>query len=89
MGKLHEKLRRDVASEPFRSLKEVTADDDNDLPDGACRGLLVTADGDLTIVADDDATVDAVTFPVVAGQIVPVRTRRVMEATTATVLAGY
>lgn len=72
-----------------RSMRAVTPDDDADLPNGPCKALLVAADGDLEIVAQEDEGAGALTIPVVAGQYILVRVRRVMEATTATVVALY
>lgn len=43
-----------------RSQKAVTPSDDNDLPDGPCAALLVTADGDINCLAVDDAGVNEV-----------------------------
>lgn len=73
---------------PARSQKAVTPDDDNDLPDGVCKSLEVVATGDVVCIAEED-TVAATRSAVAAGTIIPVRVRRVMEATTATVLALY
>ncbi len=43
-----------------RSQKAVTPNDDADLPDGVCAALLVTADGDVTCLAVDDAGVNEI-----------------------------
>lgn len=79
----------DTPSAPARSIRAVTPDDDADLPDGVCKSIYVLTDGNLELVAERDDVDDAVTVPVTAGMIVPVRARRVMEDTTATVLALY
>ncbi len=53
-----------------RSQKAVTPNDDADLPDGPCAALLVTADGDVTCLAVDDAgtnEVQTITLTDVAG----------------------
>lgn len=74
---------------PARSIRAVTPEDDEDLPDGTCKALFVLESGDLEIIAENDADNEEVTIAVTAGWLVPVRVRRVMEATTATVLALY
>lgn len=67
-----------------RSLVEITPDDEEDL-EVVPRSLLVTADGDVTVIAVDD--VSAVSLGThAAGTVLPVRVRRVTEATTATVV---
>ncbi len=43
-----------------RSQKAVTPNDDMDLPDGVCAALLVTADGDVTCLAVDDAGISEI-----------------------------
>lgn len=74
---------------PFSSLKDVSPSNTVDLPDGVAKGLLVTVDGDLVIIAEDD-TLPVTAFPVVAGQVLNVRVKRVkLTGTTATVKAGY
>lgn len=78
----------DTPISPGRNLRVVTPDNDADLPDGACKSLWVTADGDLTVIAQDDT--DPVTIPVLAGQCIPIRARRVLATgTTATLVAIY
>ena len=58
-----------------------------DLPGGACRGLLVTVDGNLDITCSDGSVPSV--FPVVAGQIIPISVIKVKAGTTATVKAFY
>jgi hypothetical protein len=79
----------DSLNGPARSLRTVTPDDDNDLPDGVCKGLFIVTDGNLQVVAMNDADDEDVTIAVTAGMTVPVMARRVMEDTTATVVALY
>lgn len=70
------------------SLRSVTPSDDNDLPDGVCRALWVSTDGDVEIIAEDDdaeITLAAAT----AGTLLPVRVKRVLTGTTSTVVALY
>ncbi len=55
---------------------------DADLPT-IPKALLCTVSGNLAVRG---TTATTVTFPVVAGQIIPIRARRVMAATTATVV---
>jgi hypothetical protein len=76
---------------PGRSQKAVTPDDDNDLPDGACKALEVIADGDVATIAEDDADDAPVTRSgLTAGRVIEMRVRRVLATgTTATVLAIY
>lgn len=66
----------------------VTPDDDTDLPNGTCQGVIVTADGNLQYRAAA-ATTGSTTIPVVAGMVLPISVSRILEGTTATVLAGY
>lgn len=69
---------------PSRNFYIVTNDDDNDLPT-LPKGLMILSDGDLMVRNADDVNVGP--FPVKAGWIMPIRPRRVMSDTTATVLA--
>lgn len=67
----------------------ITPDDDNDLPI-TTRAIFVGTAGDLTVVmaeeSDDSATV---TFTgVLAGSLLPLRVRRVLESSTAANLVG-
>lgn len=78
----------DRAGGPGESTAAVTPDDDVDLPDGACRALLVTAAGDVEFRAAGN-TSGSVTVALEAGDILPIRVRRVLEDTTATVVAIY
>jgi hypothetical protein len=77
----------DTPSSPGRSWSVVTPNDAADLPGGVAKALWVVADGDLVAIAELDESAE--TVPVAAGMIVPVRIRRVMEATDATVVAVY
>lgn len=60
---------------------------DSDLPDGNCRSILVTGDGNLeimTINGDVRGSID-----VIAGMIIPLFAKQIRTATTATVFALY
>jgi len=50
------------------------------------RALYIAADGNAVI--RDEGGVD-VTYPVVAGQLLPIRANQIREGTTATVIAWY
>lgn len=66
------------------SLMTIVPDDDEDL-EAITRALYVVAEGDVVVIAEDDT--DAVTIPdVPAGTVLPIRVRRVTEATVATVI---
>jgi hypothetical protein len=69
-------------SDPGENMRDVTPSDTTSVN---CRALLVTVAGNLTIVTRGGSTPTA--FPVVAGQLVPIRTAKVMAATTAVVKA--
>lgn len=75
-------------SVPAEAMRNVTPDDDNDLPDGACRAILVGGAG--TVIVTDLTGTD-VTLVVGGGQIVPGWVARVKATgTTATnVVAMY
>lgn len=78
----------DSASAPARALRTVVPHDADNLPWGTCKALYATSDGTIVVLAQADA--DAVALPVTAGQLVPIRVRRVLATgTTATVLAFY
>jgi len=73
---------------PGRSVVAVSPSDSADLPDGECRALYVTVAGNVVFIAADDSA--SVTWPVTAGQIIPVCVKRVLATnTTATVHAIY
>lgn len=78
-------MRVTSLSDPADDAYVVTPDDDNDLPSGSTRGLWVAATGDVSFVTVGGTEV-ALT-EVAANTYIPVRARRVLEATTATVLA--
>ncbi len=64
------------------SLRAVTPNDNVDL-DFVSNGLLIGGSGTISVIARDDA--DPVSLVVVAGQILPIRARRVrLSGTTAT-----
>lgn len=68
---------------------EITPDDDNDLATYA-KALWVVADGNLEFLPVENADADVLgPYAVTAGQIIPFQTRRVLEGTTATVVAMY
>jgi hypothetical protein len=71
---------------PARAIRAVTPDDDTDLPDGIAKALWCTVAGDLEVMAEIDTV--ALTIPVTEG-VIPIRTKRVLEGTTATVVALY
>jgi hypothetical protein len=77
----------DTPVSPARSIKAVTPDDDADLPDGVCKSVYVLTDGNLEVQAENDSA--AVTIPVTAGMHIPVMAKRILEDTTATVVAFY
>jgi hypothetical protein len=69
-------------SAPGTMLRAITPADGVALPLGVCKALIVGGAGNLSVVAEDD--VAAVTIPVQAGQVVPVRIKFVQAATSAT-----
>lgn len=71
---------------PAGHVAAITPDDDTDLVTPA-RALRVTADGDLVFLPLGNADADWITWAVTAGEILPVRVRRVHTDTTATVHA--
>jgi hypothetical protein len=72
------------------SIKSVTPDDSNDLPDGVCRALWIGGEGDVQLTAEDDDA-DVVISSIASGTLILVRTKRVhATSTTATnILALY
>lgn len=72
---------------PARSIRTVTPSNTTDLPDGVCKSIYVVEDGNLEVVALNDAT--PVTIPVLAGWHIPIMARRIRTGTTATVVALY
>ena len=73
---------------PGGAFADVTPSDSSDLPGGPCRAIMVVADGDLEFRGAEEES-GSHTIPVVAGQMWPIRVRRVLDGTTATVLAVY
>lgn len=71
-------------ADPGDDLRDVTPSDTTVVN---AKALLVTVPGDLTITTYGGGAPTA--FPVVAGQIIPVRVRLVKAATTATVKAFF
>lgn len=71
---------------PSSSFAVVVPDDDNDLA-VLPKFLFIGATGGALVVHDKDG--NTVTFNVAPGQKVPIRPRRVLEATEATVIACY
>lgn len=68
---------------PATKIADVTPSDTVECPNWG-RAILVTADGNLQVQGwDDDAA--ATTFPVTAGQIIPIRPQLIKAATTAVV----
>jgi hypothetical protein len=77
-------------NDPFRRAELVSPSDATNLPRGVCWGLLCAVAGNVAFVPVDNALNDPVTLPVVAGQIIPCFTIRVMATgTTATMRALY
>ena len=79
-----------LSDAPDFSAKSILAITPNDSTDLAfvTKALYVTADGNISIIAQEDA--DPVTLPVTAGQIIPIRVKRVRATgTTATVVGLY
>lgn len=78
----------DAPNLPARRLLAITPSDTDDLVN-IPRGLLVTADGTITLTAqDDDPTLGGVLLgPLTAGTHLPIRPRRIFATgTTATVV---
>jgi hypothetical protein len=78
-------------NDPYITSMAVTPSDTEDLPRSPCRGLLVTAVGNLAIIPLNNA--DAATIAllaVAANTFIPIAARRVLATgTTATVVALY
>lgn len=71
------------------SLKTVTPDNGANLPDGVCRALWIGGAGDVELVAEND-TSSVTISSVPAGTLLLVRTKQVLETTTATdIVAMY
>lgn len=77
-----------IEDQGARKLASVTPSDTVNLPGGVCRALYIGGAGDIAILAEDDSS--AVTLSgVVAGQVVPVRAKRVNSTnTTATLIVA-
>jgi hypothetical protein len=71
------------AMTPGVSLRSITKDDDNDLPDGVCKGVYVGTQGNLAVICKDDTS--AVTLVAAVGWL-PIRAKRVLS--TGTTAAG-
>lgn len=65
---------------PCNDAKAVTADDDNDLPDGAAKALYIGGSGNINLDTIDGTTV--VFNELIAGSILPVRVARVRSTST-------
>lgn len=72
-------------SDPADDAYVVVPDDDVDLPSGTARGLWVVTTGDVSFVTVHGTQVDLT--GVAANAHIPVRARRVLETTSATILA--
>jgi hypothetical protein len=59
-----------------------------DLPDGVCKAIEVISAGDVVTLAEGDIA-PVTRAAVAAGTVISVRTKRVLPATTATVVAYY
>ena len=66
---------------PNSSIKyaDVTPSDSVDLPDGVCRGIIITAAGTVSMVGVDNV---AVTFTLQAGIVYPIGCKRVNATNT-------
>lgn len=73
---------------PGGSFAAVVPADGSDLAGGACRAVMVLTDGVLEFRGADEVS-GSHTIPVLAGQMWPIRVIRILEDTTATVLAVY
>ena len=79
-----------LASAPASKLSAVTTSDTVDLTLGVCRALWIGAAGNVAVLAEDDLA--AVTLlGATAGQIIPIRARRVFATgtTAASIVAIY
>lgn len=77
-----------VEAAPGSKLRAVTPSDSTNFADGLCRALYIGGSGNIAILAEDDTS--AVTLSNVgAGQIIPVRAKRVnFTNTTATLIVA-
>lgn len=77
-----------TARDPAQDAKPVTPNNDADLPDGPCLGLLVTVTGNISLVTLQGTTIALPSVP--AYTEIRIQTARVRSTgTTATVLALY
>lgn len=67
---------------PATKLLEVTPSDVTLLPSWG-RAVKIVADGNIEILAWDDEDGDEITFAVVAGELLPIRAKKIMMDTTA------
>lgn len=75
---------------PINDIKTVSASDSADLPDGVCRGLFVTAAGNVSIDTAKGTTVTLTFAATACGMVHFIRAKRIRATgTTATVLACY
>lgn len=79
-----------IEDQGARKLRAVTPSDTVNLPEGVCRALWVGVAGNVTVLAEDDTLAVTLTASS-AGQIIPVRTRRVnsTNTTATTIVAMY
>lgn len=77
----------DTPVSPARSIRAVTPNDNNDLPNGVCKFIFVLTDGNLEVMAANDTA--SVTIAVKAGMQVPVMAKRILAGTSADVVACY
>lgn len=79
-------MTRTIFEAPATRVVVITPDDDLDLED-VPRALWIGSIGDLVVIAEDDA--DPVTIAgLTAGTLLPLRVRRVLEATSVDPLLG-
>jgi len=75
-----------IRTSPATKWATITNSDTADLTH-ACRAIYVLTDGNLAIVGHDD---NAVTIPVVTGQLLPFEVKRInATGSTATAMAAY
>lgn len=67
-------------TQPSPTLKEITPDDNNDLPGGVCRGIYVGGQGNISVV--DCYNNSMIIYSAQAGSILPFQIRRVKSSNT-------
>jgi hypothetical protein len=75
---------------PINDIKTVTPNDSADLPNGACRAIIVSAAGNLVLDTAKGTTVTLAIPATATGVVQYIRAKRIRATgTTATVLACY